>query len=31
MIMQSNADGFKVLTEFQFTGETAAHGDPTVR
>ena len=31
VVLQSNADGFKTLTEFQFNGETAAHGYPTVR
>lgn len=31
VVLQSNAGSFKTLTEFQFTGETAAHGYPTVR
>jgi len=31
VVLQPNAAGFKTLTEFQFNGETAAHGYPTVR
>lgn len=31
VVLQSNPDGLKTLTEFQFNGETAAHGYPTVR
>ena len=31
VVLQPNADGFKTLTEFQFNGETAAHGYPTIR
>jgi hypothetical protein len=31
VVLQSNPDGLKTLTEFQFNGETAAHGYPTIR
>lgn len=31
VVLQPNADGFKTFTEFQFNGETAAHGYPTIR
>jgi hypothetical protein len=31
VVLHSTADGFKTLVEFQFAGESAAHGYPTVR
>jgi hypothetical protein len=30
-VVNTSDPGFKRLTEFQFAGETAAHGYPTVR
>ena len=31
VVLSSTSDGYKRLVEFQFAGETGAHGFPTVR